>query len=92
MLLAPSVNTLNSFSLLNPICCHLFEFSVTKFIQIQYFSRVKYENYEMNFIKSNLSITFQQHQVHLWIQVNFLCMILLILIKKMIQYSITFAL
>jgi len=40
--------------------------------KIQYFPHLKYENYAINFIKSDLTTTFQQHQVHLWIQVIFL--------------------
>jgi hypothetical protein len=35
--------------------------------KIQYLPHLKYENYEINFIKSNSVITFQQHQIHLWI-------------------------
>ncbi len=84
MLLERNVNTFNSFSLLNPICYNLFEFQQQNSFKIQYISHLKYENYEINFIKSNLKIIFQQHQVHLWIQVKFLFMILSMFIKKMV--------
>jgi hypothetical protein len=53
--------------------------------KIQYLPHLKYENYEINSSKSNSTITFQQHQVHLWIQINFLFLILLMFIKKMVQ-------
>jgi hypothetical protein len=48
----------------------------------QYIPHLKYENYEINFIKSNSTTTFQQHQKHLSIQVKFVFMILLMFIKK----------
>jgi hypothetical protein len=53
--------------------------------KIQYLSHLKYENYQINFIKSNSTTTFQQHQVHLWIQINFFSMILLNFTNKMVQ-------
>jgi hypothetical protein len=53
--------------------------------KIQYFPHLKYKNYEINFIKSNSTTTFQQHQVHLWIQVKKLSMILLNFTNKMVQ-------
>ncbi len=53
--------------------------------KIQSLSHLMYENYEINFIKSNLVINFQQHQVHLWIRVKFIFMNLLMFIKKMVQ-------
>jgi hypothetical protein len=59
--------------------------STTNSFKIQYLPHLKYENYEINFIKSNSVTTFQQHQVHLWIQVIFLIMILLNFTNKMVQ-------
>ncbi len=78
MLLAPSVNTFNSFSLQNPffVICLIFE---QKFIQILILPNLKYENYEVKFIESNLTTnfkyTFRFEYVYIY-------MILLFLLKK----------
>jgi len=79
VLLAPNANTLNSISLPNPICLN---FQQQNSFKIKYLPHLKYENYEISFIKSNLAIIFQQHQIHLWIRITFLFMILLMFIKK----------
>ncbi len=62
-----------------------FNFQQQNSFKIQYLPHLKYENYEINFIKSNSTITFQQHQLHLWIRVKFIFMILLMFDKKMVQ-------
>jgi len=82
VVLGLSVNTLNSFSLLNAI---FLNFQQQNAFKIQYLPHFKYENYEINFINFDLATTFQQHQVHLWIRIQFLFMILLIFTKKMVQ-------
>jgi hypothetical protein len=83
VLLAPSVNTLNSFSLLKPF--FILKIQQQNTFKIQYLPHLKYENYEINFIKSNSVTTFQQHQVHLWIQVKHFIIFLLNFTNKMVQ-------
>jgi hypothetical protein len=82
VLLAPIVNTINSFSFLNPIFNNFFEFSIKNSFKIQYLPHLKYENYEINFIKLDSTTIFEQQQVQLWIGISFLFMILLIFIKN----------
>jgi len=71
-----------------PKCEHtqlIFPFKPNLFKFVQIFNNKihsKFNIFHTLSIKSNSTITFQQHQAHLWIQVKFLFMILLMFIKK----------
>jgi hypothetical protein len=74
------VNTLRAQLIFpsKPNFCNLFEFPVTKSIfKNQYLPHLSFENCEINSIKSDLLITFQQHQEHLKIPMQFSVWILL---------------